>query len=248
MLVDTFLNRFLDQHINPEIGLDAEALDRFTDREFKTVAEKFHQQDLNITLHAPFMDLSAGSPDPAIREVTQRRFEQMLELVPVFRPKSVVSHAGYDRKRYEWEKDEWFERSFVFWNRVGERLRDAGSVLMLENVFEDDPEDMVILFSNLNQENTGFCLDPGHLSAFAKASLEAWLNVLGRYLKQVHLHDNRGHQDDHLALGRGIIDFDLLFRFLKSEFEHPPILTLEPHREEELWPSLTYLDKIWPWR
>jgi hypothetical protein len=25
------------------------------------------------------------------------------------------------------------------------------------------------------------------------------------------------------------------------------MITLEPHREEDLWPSLEYLAKLWPW-
>ena len=29
--------------------------------------------------------------------------------------------------------------------------------------------------------------------------------------------------------------------------EHPPVITLEPHQEDSLEPSLAYLEKIWPW-
>jgi hypothetical protein len=39
----------------------------------------------------------------------------------------------------------------------------------------------------------------------------------------------------------------LLFEYLKGRKADPPIVTIEPHREEDLWPSLEYLEKFWPW-
>jgi sugar phosphate isomerase/epimerase len=70
---------------------------------------------------------------------------------------------------------------------------------------------------------------------------------LGPFLEQVHLHDNSGEQDDHLALGKGRIDFRGLFQQLKAVRDTPPTVTLEPHSEADLWPSLQYLEAVWPW-
>jgi hypothetical protein len=33
---------------------------------------------------------------------------------------------------------------------------------MLENVYEDGPEDMIVLFEHLEQQNIKFCLDTLH--------------------------------------------------------------------------------------
>ena len=43
------------------------------------------------------------------------------------------------------------------------------------------------------------------------------------------------------------IDFKLLFAYLISNDLPRPIITLEPHQEEDLWPSLNYLATVWPW-
>ena len=53
--------------------------------------------------------------------------------------------------------------------------------------------------------------------------------------------------DEHLALGRGIVDFASLFSSLRRLGGVPPVVTLEPHTEADLWPSLAYLAHIWPW-
>ena len=247
MLYDSYLDRFLEYELNPEIGIDAAALERFEFSDFKHIAEKLHNRALSITLHGPFSDLSAGSTDPAVKAVTRSRFEQLLNLVPVFKPRAVVCHPGYDRKRYGYYREEWIENSLETWSWLADGLNELNSRLMLENVYEDGPEDMSIIFERLKPQKVGFCLDPGHLSAFGQSGLDIWLKSLGSYIGQLHLHDNHGSNDEHLAMGYGIIDFKLIFKYLKANNLPQPIVTLEPHQEEDLWPSLDYLARIWPW-
>lgn len=247
MLYETHLDLFLKNGLNPEIGLDCNSLERFRISDFSAIAARLQQRGLTITLHAPFMDLSPGSPDPAIRALTRRRFEQVLELVPLFRPKSVVCHAAYDWKRYSHLKDQWVKNSLEIWSWFSKRIGDQGGVLMLENVYERDPGDLRILFEGLGDRRVGFCLDTGHQAVFGRASLATWFESLGPFLGQVHLHDNCGQQDEHLALGRGQIDFPLFFDHLKRLKKEPPLITLEPHREGDFWPSIEYLATLWPW-
>ena len=247
MLYDSYLDRFLGYELNPEIGIDAEALERFDFSDFQRIAEKLHAHHLSITLHGPFIDLSAGSTDPAIKAVTRSRFEQLFKLVPVFKPRAVVCHAGYDWKRYGYFREEWIESSLDTWSWLAGSLVEQGSRLMLENVYEDDPGDIRNILERLKSQNVGFCLDAGHLFAFGQSELKPWLEGLGSYIGQLHLHDNHGRDDEHLPLGHGQIDFKLLFAYLTSNDLPRPIITLEPHREEDLWPSLDYLAKVWPW-
>ena len=247
MLYETYLDRFLGYELNPEIGIDAEALEHFDFSDFQRIAEKLQAHHLSITLHGPFIDLSAGSTDPAIKAVTRSRFEQLLKLVPVFRPRAVVCHAGYDWKRYGYAREEWIESSLDTWSWLAGSLVEQGSRLMLENVYEKEPQDIGIILEGLKNQNVGFCLDAGHLFAFGNGELEPWLKGLGSYIGHLHLHDNHGSNDEHLPLGQGNIDFKHLFAYLISNDLPRPIITLEPHREEDLWPSLDYLAKVWPW-
>jgi len=245
MLRESYLKLFLQHRLNPEIGIDATALDGFSHAEFKRIAESIQEQGLTTTLHGPFIDLSAGSTDPAVRKLTRHRFKQLLKLVPLFQPKTVVCHAGYDRRRYGFFKETWTENSIDMWSWLATRLTEEGTQLMLENVYEDGPEDIRNVFERLEKYGVGFCLDSGHMSAFGKASLQDWLQVLGPWMKQVHLHDNHGDWDDHLALGSGNIDFPLIFNYLKGQKKSPVVITLEPHKEADFWPSLEYLQRFW---
>jgi len=247
MLHTSYLPIFLEQGINPEIGFDAHSLDRYEHTHFADIARQLQRRGLLITLHAPFADLSPGSPDPGIRQWTRHRFEQTLGAVACFMPRTVVCHAGYDAKRYQEGRAQWIEKSLEMWSWFAGELHRAGTRLMIENAYEEDPQDIRAIFEGLSDLGVGFCLDMGHQAAFGRVPLERWLAILGPYLGQVHLHDNHGGGDEHLALGKGTIDFAPLFRAIGAGGKEPPVITLEPHREEDLWPSLTFLERIWPW-
>ena len=247
MLYESYLSRFMEYGINPEIGFDAISLDRFSLSDFEGIAERISQRGLSTTLHAPFIDLSPGSPDPAVRDLTRHRFQQMLPLIPVFQPRTVVCHMGWDEKRCWYYRESWIQHSLEFWSWFAEGINKEGAVLVLENVYESNPTEFLKFFTDLKDQDVGFCLDSGHHAVFSRVSLSEWLKPLAQYIAQLHLHDNYGSRDDHLALGKGNIDFEALLRHLKDAKSHPPIITLEPHREEDLGPSLEYLENIWPW-
>ncbi len=48
-------------------------------------------------------------------------------------------------------------------------------------------------------------------------------------------------------MGRGKINFEAFFKALKTIKTAPPVITLEPHEEEDLWPSVEFLEKVWSW-
>jgi len=179
LLHSTYLDRFLRDRINPEIGIDGHVLDTVAAAEFAGTAERLADRNLRVTIHAPFIDLAPGSTDDAVYRLSRKRFEQVLRLVPFFKPRTVVCHAGYDRRRYVSLREQWIERSVALWTWLAARLRDEGTRLMLENVYEEYPEDMLELFEQLSEHAVGFCLDTGHQQAFGKAGLKKWIDVLG---------------------------------------------------------------------
>lgn len=233
---------FFNSGINPEIGLAAEALDNFSLSDFKRFADQFHHRNRSITIHGPFMDLSPGSPDPKIRELTKFRFKQLIDAAAVFKPKTVVCHAGYDHVRYDFCKEQWLEHTVETWKWMGSELFKRGTHLLLENVYETNPDELLQVLEQLDPEHIGYCLDVGHLTTFAKYPLDHWLSATGKYIGQLHLHDNHGDHDSHLGMGKGSINFNPLFEYIKHMTEKP-VITLEPHEQEDFIASLAYLEQ-----
>lgn len=242
MLVESYLDIFVTNRINLEIGLDADALENFTRSDFESTAAALSAYGPRITLHGPFIDLSAGSKDPRIRKVTRHRLGQVLDLIPIFKPITLVCHAGYDAKRYSFFKEEWLRNSLDTWSWFARELNALGVRLMLENVYEKDPLDLLVLLESLESENVGLCLDIGHLWSFGQSTPDMWLDTLGRFIGQFHLHDNDRTFDQHMGMGFGSIDFTPVWRYMRSRKQDPPVVTLEPHEKEDLLHSLAYLE------
>lgn len=233
---------FIRSHkINPEIGLDAVALDTFSKEDYSRAHDFFSEIGSRITIHGPFMDLSAGSQDPAIREITKKRFSQLIQASKILRPVHVVCHAGYESRRYSQFRESWIEKSLEIWTWLAKELSGIGARLVLENVYEDGPEDIEVLFRNLDAHGVGFCLDTGHHMAFGKSNLEDWIKSLEKYLCHIHLHDNFGQSDDHMPPGHGSIDFKPLLEYLAKRLNNLPVITFEPHDVKDYWPSVQYL-------
>jgi len=247
MLSQDYISAFVSQGLNAEIGLDAQTLEGTDMGRFRAVKKIFSDAGLRVTLHGPFIDMSPGSPDPEVRALTMKRFEAVIRIAEIFEPASIVLHAGYEQKRYGFVREVWFKNSLATWQWVAKAVSEKNTMVCLENVYEEHPSYLLPLLQELGASGIKFCLDTGHQAAFSQAPLGEWLSVLGEFVGQLHLHDNNGKADEHRAIGSGTIDFGLLFGWLRDHFTEPPIITLEPHREEDLWPSLKWLEDNWPW-
>ena len=147
------------------------------------------------------------------------------------------AHLGYEENKHSYKWYNWFEHSVETWSELLEIANDTNTPVMFENTYEKNPEVHLQLFKELPGSNFGFCLDVGHLMAFAGSTWQVWLEKLQPWLGQLHLHDNTGKNDDHIAIGQGQFNFQELFTHLK-ENKLSPLITLEPHTEKDLWASL----------
>jgi sugar phosphate isomerase/epimerase len=238
MLIDTYLPLIIKEKINPEIGFDCFALDRYKRSDFTDTAKRIKDQGLSVTFHAPFFDLRPGALDRKVREVTIARLEQVFELVPLFSPKSVVCHASFDERYYVSKEEEWLENSTETWEHFLGIAKETDTMIAIENVYETEPLHMKRLLDAFESDpRISFCFDTGHFNAFSETSLDSWMDELGSSIGQIHLHDNKGSKDEHVAVGEGTFPFAEFFERLKKNSKSP-IITLEPHNEETLWRTL----------
>jgi sugar phosphate isomerase/epimerase len=242
LLKGKYLPIVLEKRINPEIGINAEVIDSHSRKDFIEIASLLRQEGLSITLHGPFYDLVPGGIDKKILKASRERLKQAFDLIPIFEPLSVVCHTGYDRKRYDEVQDEWFEAAVETWTPLVKEIEGTRTSLMIENVFEKTPKMLLRLLNALNIQKVGFCFDTGHMSAYSETNMDDWLKALGPLMKELHLHDNDGIKDDHLAIGAGKIDFEFLFKYIEQN-SLKPITTLEAHKEKWLWQSLEALSR-----
>jgi len=237
------LDLFLKHRFHPEIGLEGNCLWEQEAEAFAGIAAAFQNRKLSCTLHAPFHDLVPGGFDEKIVALSREKLARAFALLKVFKPKSIVCHLGFEHNKHGSQVERWLETSVATWTPLVDTAEAAGTRVMFENTYETDPSIHRLLLSELDSKNTGFCLDTGHLMAFAGTGWQPWLDQLSPWLGQLHLHDNDGREDKHIAVGAGIFDFQSLFNHLRQE-ERSPLVTLEPHNEEDLWLSLENIKKM----
>ncbi len=241
--LERYLDLVLEFGLNLELGFEAGVLDACPYADYHRAAERLRRRGCRLTMHGPFWDLCPGSSDPLVRQVSRLRLGQFFDLVSLFEPLAVVCHTGFDPRHHGAGMGEWVERALTVWEPLVARAERQRVALLLENVWEADPELHRRLLERIDSPWCGFCLDVGHQHTFSRAPLQEWLQALGHRLGEVHLHDNDGAGDAHLPVASGTINFPLLFDFL-VERRLRPVLTLEPHQEEHLVQSLEGLSRI----
>jgi len=225
-----------------EIYMSAAVLDQVEKADLESLCRSLDWKP-SISLHAPFMDLNPGAVDPMVRSVTQLRFSRIMSAAAVLKPRVVVFHAGYDRWRYNGRTDIWLENSIETWNKVMETASKIGVRVAVENVFDEDPEALCRLIERIAHPDFGFCFDTGHCNLFTTVSWERWFERLGKYIFEVHLHDNDGTADSHWAIGKGAIDFEKVFGLLRGQNARP-VYTIEAHEQGDIDNSLESVRRL----
>lgn len=230
--------------VNPEVGIDHQALDAMGQEHIAQAKQLLAGR--RVSVHLPFMDLSPGSPDPVIARASLERLDKAagwaLELGAI----RAVAHLGYSADTHR-DLGEFCRRLAAGFAPLAQRLHQGGCLMVVENTFEPGPDVLLAARQAIIQAGgpeVSFCLDVGHAYCFSATTLPDWWQALSPYLGELHLHDNDGTFDYHHPPGCGMVDWDFVGRSLAA-LEQPPLLTMEPHAEPDLWAFLRGLEKVW---
>lgn len=235
--IEHYLPMLFERQLQPEIALQAFDLDQHESIYFSNLGTRFHAAGLAVSVHAPFMDLNPGAVEPLVQEVTTKRYQQTLEAAARLGAHLVVFHPGFDRWRYGNHESAWLEQCLSFWPKICVQAETKGLKLALENIYDDNTRLLVSLVNQLDADCLGHCFDIGHWQLFGEQKMSTWLGNLKDRLFHLHLHDNKGRNDDHLPIGAGKIDFEPLWSHLHKTGLRPT-MTLEAHKVDHLDRSL----------
>jgi len=237
-----YVEYFLENSLNPEIGLDTWALEKIDKTWHEQTARRFHERGLRCSVHLPFFDLQPGSIDPGIREASRQRLAQGLNTARYYEPVHMVGHAAFRSELYQDFFSAWLINSTRTWRQVLHTW-ESHPPLHLENVYEGDPGPIRDLVRELGP-GVGFCLDIGHWHSFGggrdRKNLTSWIQSMSPHIHHLHLHDNAGTEDQHLGIGQGNIPWLDLFAGLEF-LDLVPGITLEPHTREDLEQTLRFM-------
>ena len=235
------LGRIGEKGINCEIYVDGNALDTHTDAEIEKINSTFEKYGTLKIAHGPFLGLNPGSRDPKIQELTLQRFISAFEFCKKIKTNHIVLHSGFDPIFYKNASDLFLELSIPVWKEVLKAAAKDKIVIALENSIDPTPEIVVGLLKELDSSHLEACFDAGHYNAFGQEGIWEALEEYPRdSIGELHLSDNNGDFDNHLALGEGNIDYKRFFREIEKRGREP-ILTSEPHSMADIEKNLKYL-------
>ena len=194
------------------------------------------------TMHGAFYDVTVFSSDSAIRRISIMRMEQSMEIAKRMGAKAVVFHTNVNPFLTDTGYiNEAVEQTVAVLKRLLSQYPQIH--IYTENMFEQNPLVLGKMSEQLGQvPNYGVCFDYAHASVSTTA-VEEWLEQLNPYIKHVHVNDNDGKRDLHLAVGDGVTDWNLFCMYYHKYFENCSLLieTADPVSQEK---SVEFLRKI----
>jgi len=189
-----------------------------------------------VSIHGAFYDLSLTARDPMIVNVAEYRIRESLDIARELGMTQVVFHANYFPSKRKGFKELWLEKQIAFWQKILPQAEEFGITMMIENTREPDASYIGDLLTALDSPYAKTCLDTGHTHCFtdSRIPLREWVKVYGKHLAYVHLHNNYGVRDEHLAFTTGTLDFDDFFESLERLDNYPTMIMELKTREEFL--------------
>ena len=193
----------------------------------------------NDTLHGAFLDVTLHSSDARIREVSELRVRQSMDIAKELGIRGVVFHtnmiANFKDAVY---MDNWVKTNATFYKKL--LAEYPGIFVFVENMFDFDPDMLVALAEELREEPYfGVCLDYAH-ATISKVPAKEWFKVLKPYIKHMHINDNDLNNDQHKALGNGDIDYQEFTELMKENNMEVSVL-VEVSKIEDQIISLEYM-------
>jgi sugar phosphate isomerase/epimerase len=188
------------------------------------MGEKLAGHGMVVTAHGPLYDLNPGSLDPTIRSYSEDCFRRGVEVAAALGARRVVYHTCYNPLLPDGVLGGWKELAAPIWFSLLETAGELGMEVCLENSYEPTAEFFKDLFSHFSNGATRVCFDPAHVHLYSRDGQAAWIVTLGHQISHLHLNDNNGGSDDHLALGQGGIPYGTFLKDLCSACEEATVV------------------------
>lgn len=197
--------------------------------------------------HAPYAYLSLCSHNPWILNATIECYIKSAEVSKAIGAETFTIHPG---------NAQFLHHSY---NGVNNRLIDAVNLLLekiksfqlitsLENMpkmtgFFLKHDEINKFFSDINRGDIYLAWDTGHTASCNDNIEELW-NKLHNRIKNIHLVDHfKNDLDIHPTLGKGSVDFQLVFELAKR-FNYKGAMIMELHKVEDLPESIEFIQRF----
>lgn len=213
---------------------------------YAEVLELKGSYDIDVLIHASATATNFISLSSEMRKASYRELEKTIFLANRCEAELITFHLGWNpgfitSKGFVF-KPEWYsEHNYrVIKEEMGKFLkeiesRDNSMMLCLENTIGVDEKTEKAIEEIIHETDLRLTFDIGHWNV--KPGHDIFLKHFDR-VENIHLHDNKGDYDTHMALGKGNIDLGIIpFK------EYRGFVTLELRDEKAIVESKKHLEE-----
>ncbi|MBQ2666319.1 sugar phosphate isomerase/epimerase [Methanobrevibacter sp.] len=223
------------------LGLDyAEIVHQFPHEEVDT--DSLQSYDLKYSVHSPFMDVNIAAVQKKSRINSINQIKESIDLANEINAEAVVVHPGlapFLANKY------FLNRVYEFANESIKELGEYGDDLGVLTTIENMPTFDGMIYQNLNDLNEllvsldmSMTLDIGHANHAGYAPD----GMIFDSIKHIHMHDNFGDDDAHLAFGEGSIDLKSIVNKLEEK-NYDGIYIIEVNDHDSIKKSYEYIKR-----
>lgn len=208
--------------------------------------QKFYCKPIGHTV--PWMDL--GSDYEYIRQAWILETMKIIKVSKQVGMNLVNFHSSLNGGMFLGEKRRGLLENWIKSLREIVRYADTYSVqIMLENVPLSKGIHRLEEFKYIIDNVDGLLVHLDIPHAFTSGGMQAIVDYIHSFndkIAHIHWHDNHGIKDEHLPLGRGLIDHKRIVRELKT-INYDRTITLEVFTNNvEAKASADFLNRLWP--
>lgn len=221
-----------------QIEILDEGLHELNSRRVKTLKKVAKSRELELTVHAPFVDINIASTSRVLRRTILRRLKKSIFNASQLDCRLWVFHPGKRTGVSHFYPGLDWQLNIESIRILSEAAGKHGLDIAIENVPEPFPflmksvDDFSRFYSEFDDE-LGFVLDVGH--ANINRQIQGFITQFSKKIVHVHASDNDGIEDSHLGIGYGTIDWEGAAKALKKvKYGNVIILESVEHVEESL--------------
>jgi sugar phosphate isomerase/epimerase len=205
------------------------------------IDEVIRSTNLAVTVHAPYGDLNIATLNYPIWRESIRQICTCITAASEWTDR-VTFHPGYLSPVGKMMPEAAWNQQKKALAEIGTVARECGVLACLENMIGIKeflcrmPDELLGMVDGI--EGIGITIDVGHANTVGR--VREFLPLLHR-ASHLHVHDNHGLSDEHLALGAGTIDWDLVGERIRKDYRG--VLVVEGRSLEEGRASLAMVSR-----
>jgi len=209
---------------------------------------------VKLIMHASFSSVNITFINEHLRAEALRQLKREIELAHDLESDVITIHPGRPSAHALWyPESRYWDAQVAAYEELLAFAAPLGVRICTENVSVREvgtEEQLTRLFTDLNSPHFGLTFDFGHhnliYSAFSLGertkSAKSILKQFADRIWVLHIHDNLGTRDDHIAVGMGQIEYDVLMsEVLRNKVD--AFWSLELDEPEHIWISKAALSK-----